>query len=295
MKNEPLVSVIINCYNGEKYLRETIDSVINQTYKNWEIVFWDNQSTDSSRLIVESFNSDKIHYYYAPIHTTLGEARNLAVEKANGEYAAFLDCDDLWLPDKLSMQMNMANDKTKVVFTPFEIICEDSGAKLLPFMKDTQKKCLKYAGLQQNFYNILLKGNFICVSSLLFKKDLFLKIGGIDSSIRHNADFDLLIKTSQLTNFACTKFVGIKYRIHPTNLSNETYLLGYYENRLIFGRCPNSPSLKKTIKANETHIILHEMYGKRGLISIFKAIKQKGSITELISIVLRQIRIQICK
>ena len=83
--SNPLISVIINCYNGEKYLREAIDSVINQTYQNWEIIFWDNQSTDSSKQIVTSYKDNRIHYFCAPTHTSLGEARNLAVEKANGE------------------------------------------------------------------------------------------------------------------------------------------------------------------------------------------------------------------
>ena len=82
---QPLVSVIINCFNGEAYLRETIDSVIAQTYTNWEIVFWDNQSIDSTSDIVKSYDDDRIHYYYAPIHTTLGKARNLAVKQARGE------------------------------------------------------------------------------------------------------------------------------------------------------------------------------------------------------------------
>ena len=62
-RKNPLVSVIINCYNGEKYLREAIDSVIAQTYSNWEIIFWDNQSTDSSAEIVKSYNDDRIKYY----------------------------------------------------------------------------------------------------------------------------------------------------------------------------------------------------------------------------------------
>lgn len=97
MTEKPLVSVIINCYNGGKYLREAIDSVIAQTYENWELVFWDNQSTDSTREIMESYGDSRIHYFYAPEHTPLGEARNLAMNKINGLFFSFLDADDLWL------------------------------------------------------------------------------------------------------------------------------------------------------------------------------------------------------
>ena len=84
---KPLVSVIVNCFNGEKYLREALDSVITQTYKNWEIIFWDNQSTDKSAEIFKSYKDNRLKYYYASSHSSiLYEARNYALEKANGDF-----------------------------------------------------------------------------------------------------------------------------------------------------------------------------------------------------------------
>ena len=68
MKNEPLVSVIMNCFNGEEYLREAVNSVIKQNYKNWEIIFWDNQSTDKSAEIFKSYKDKRLKYYYASSH-----------------------------------------------------------------------------------------------------------------------------------------------------------------------------------------------------------------------------------
>ena len=73
---------MINCFNGEKYLRKSLESVIAQTYKNWEVIFWDNQSTDKSAEIFKSFNDLRFNYYYAHSHTLLYEARNLAIKKA---------------------------------------------------------------------------------------------------------------------------------------------------------------------------------------------------------------------
>ena len=96
----PLVSVIMNCHNGERFLREAIDSVYAQTYSNWEIIFWDNVSTDDSSSIAQSYDN-RLRYYLSEGFTSLGMARELAVQKSNGEYVAFLDCDDLWLPEKL--------------------------------------------------------------------------------------------------------------------------------------------------------------------------------------------------
>ena len=77
MSKKPLVSIIINCFNGEKYLREAINSVIAQSYENWEIIFWDNKSTDKSAKIFQSYNDKRLRYFLAPFHTELlYEARN---------------------------------------------------------------------------------------------------------------------------------------------------------------------------------------------------------------------------
>src|SRR4030067_1280023 len=103
-EQQPLVSVIMNCYNSEKYLREAIDSVLAQTYQNWEIIFWDNQSTDKSAAIFKSYADPRFCYFLAPEHTTLGQARNLAVEQAHGAWVAFLDCGDILFPRKLAQQ-----------------------------------------------------------------------------------------------------------------------------------------------------------------------------------------------
>ncbi len=93
---EKKVSIIINCFNGEKYLKQTLDSILGQEYKNWELIFWDNKSTDSSPVILKTYNDERIKYFLATEHTSLYTARNLAAEKATGDFLAFLDCDDWW-------------------------------------------------------------------------------------------------------------------------------------------------------------------------------------------------------
>ena len=78
MLRQPLVSIIVNCFNGEEYLREALDSIITQTYKNWEIIFWDNQSNDTSAKIFKSYQDNRLKYYLAPSHAKiLYEARSI--------------------------------------------------------------------------------------------------------------------------------------------------------------------------------------------------------------------------
>ena len=109
----PTVSVIMNCFNGEKYLREAIDSVYAQTYKNWEIIFWDNASTDNSAEIAKSYD-EKLRYFRGEKTVPLYAARNLALKQAKGKYIAFLDCDDYWLPQKLERQVEIFESDKKI-------------------------------------------------------------------------------------------------------------------------------------------------------------------------------------
>ena len=95
MNKEPLVSIIMNCYNGAKYLQESLRSVINQTYQNWELIFWDNISSDDSKKIFSNFNENRFKYFLNDKHSILYHARNQAIKKANGDFIAFLDTDDV--------------------------------------------------------------------------------------------------------------------------------------------------------------------------------------------------------
>ena len=110
MSKQPLVSIIMNCYNGEKFLQEALESVQAQTYKNWELIFWDNQSSDKSSTILKSFNEPRFRYYYAEEHRNLNGARNLAIQVSKGDLVAFLDTDDTWVPQKLEIQLPYFDD-----------------------------------------------------------------------------------------------------------------------------------------------------------------------------------------
>jgi glycosyltransferase involved in cell wall biosynthesis len=208
----PLVSIIINCYNGEKYLRETIDSVIAQTYTNWEIIFWDNQSTDDTANIVKGYNNSKIKYYYAPNHTPLGEARNLALEVVSGECVCFMDADDLWKPAFLG-KMVECMQKNSDVGLVYGDYCE--------FSDGTQR--LTHHDVNPDGTvdtNTLLLKYDIGMSGALFKRSLL-----SEYNIRFNnnynliEDFDFFIRMSFVTTVYHVADVLILYRVHSQSLS----------------------------------------------------------------------------
>ena len=132
MKRNGKVSVIMNCFNGEKYLAEAIETVYSQTYKNWEIIFWDNASKDKSAEIAGSYD-EKLKYFRGDKNVKLYHARNFAISKATGEYIAFLDCDDLWLPGKLAKQVGMLkkNRELMLIFSNYFTLNEAKQTKRL--------------------------------------------------------------------------------------------------------------------------------------------------------------------
>lgn len=101
-----LVSVIIPVYNCGDYIKETIDSVLNQTYSNFEVIIVDDCSTDNTSSVIKSFNSNKIKYFRLDINSGAAIARNNAIHYSTGTYLAFLDADDLWDKYKLEKQIN---------------------------------------------------------------------------------------------------------------------------------------------------------------------------------------------
>ena len=113
MSYRPVVSVIMNCHNGQNFLNEAIQSLIEQTYKNWELIFFDNCSNDNTFKIFNQFKNKRFKYFYSKKKLKLYKARNLALKKAKGEFITFLDTDDKWHYNKLAKQVNFFRKNKK--------------------------------------------------------------------------------------------------------------------------------------------------------------------------------------
>jgi len=211
-QKQPLVSVIMNCYNGEKYLREAIDSVYAQNYKNWEIIFWDNQSTDKSADIAKSYHDKNIHYFYAPCHTLLYEARNYAIDHASGKYFAFLDTDDWWDPDKLRKQILLFEDiKVGLVYGNYWLVNE---------IKNIRKVGHKRQLPSGMIVNTLLDNYVVGLLTLVVSRDAFYSLDRkFDPSYNIIGDFDLVIRLSSQYKISCVQEKIATYRYHGGNIS----------------------------------------------------------------------------
>ena len=213
MTEQPLVSVIINCFNGEKYLHKALDSVIKQTYRNWEIIFWDNQSTDKSAKIFKSYQDNRLKYYLASSHTKiLYEARNYALEKISGDFIAFLDVDDWWLPNKLEKQMPMFSDsKVGLVY----------GKLWYFFEKKNKKKIFKKKNLPTGMIlEELLYENVIGSPTYVIRKKALESLKyRFNDDFHIIGDYDIYTRLAIRWKFNCVQVPIAFARIHGRNES----------------------------------------------------------------------------
>ena len=208
----PEVSIIMNCFNSAPHLKETLDSVYAQTFQDWEIIFWDNLSTDNSAEIVFSFD-EKIRYFKGEFFLGLGEARNMAISKASGEYIAILDCDDLWYPEKLAKQFAVLRQHPKVdlIYSDYEMLNEDGST-----IKN--KTNLRLAHNCNAFEPIFVHKITIPWPTIVMRKHAVEKVGNF-SNYKSAEDFDILLKMANQGMFYYVDEVLAVYRIHANQLS----------------------------------------------------------------------------
>tara|TARA_Y200000002_G_scaffold93350_1_gene75255 strand:- start:173 stop:973 length:801 start_codon:yes stop_codon:yes gene_type:complete len=236
MKNYPLISVIVNCHNGEKYLLNCIKSILNQDFKNFEIIFWDNCSTDESEKIINSFKDNRLKKFFSKKFNNLYVARNLAIGKSRGKYLAFLDVDDLWKRNKLSEQVKVLkmNKNTKIIYTNYILNNEKKGIKFLKYEKNLPSGFITQSLLNEYKIGIL---------TTLVQKKLFNNYK-FNKSYNIIGDFDFFIRASINNKILSIQKPLAVYRLHSNNMSSKK--IDVYSNEL--QKWLNQASMNKKLK-----------------------------------------------
>lgn len=218
---KPLISVIMNCHDGEKFLKKSIDSIISQTYKNWEIIFFDNKSRDNSSKIVKRFKDKRIRYFKSNKFLNLYNARNLAIKRAKGKYITFLDTDDLWTKDKLQTQLSFLfkNKEYKIIYSNYFFLDE---------IKKKKKKRFNFLLRSGSITQNLLDEYSIGILTAMIEKNIFQK-NIFNKNYNIIGDFDFFIKISQKLKIGYIKKPLAFYRLHETNFSKEKVDLYFKE------------------------------------------------------------------
>ena len=183
----PAVSVIVNCFNEAKHLPETLDSVFAQTFHDWEVIFWDNASTDGSSEIASSYG-DRVHCFRSEAMVPLGRARKLAYEQSRGKYVAILDADDIWLPQKLERQVELFESDPQLGMTYCDAIYFDDGG-------DRHRLFALTRPHRGEVFGPLLAKNFIFSSTMMFSREALDHLGcAFDDKFTRAQDYDLSLR-----------------------------------------------------------------------------------------------------
>ena len=209
-----LVSVIINCHNGAKYLEENLKSIFDQTHKNWEIIFFDNCSSDNSKSIVDRYMGIKnIKYYRSDDFLKLYDARNKAIELSKGDYICFLDTDDTWYKEKLEKQISFLKNNLDygIVYSNFDIKNEVKNKNFLNY-----KNTLPMGFIKKK----LLRKYQVGILTVCFRRDI-LKKYRFNKNYNIIGDFDLIIRLSKDIKIGSIQEPLANYRIHKENFSTK--------------------------------------------------------------------------
>jgi glycosyltransferase involved in cell wall biosynthesis len=220
-KLTPAVSIIIPTYNRAKLISKALQSIIDQTYVNWEVIVIDNHSTDYTDKIFKNFKDPRIKYLKIHNHGVIAKSRNLGIKTAKGEWIAFLDSDDWWTKDKLEVCFDNIDDKVDFIYHELEIIDK----KFKFFKKKTfSGRELKKPILKNLLEGVIKDGNAIGQSSVVVRKNLLVKLGGIseDKNLVASEDFNTWLRIAEITdNFKFLKKRLGFYLVHDASAQKK--------------------------------------------------------------------------
>lgn len=209
----PTVSINLCCYNSEKFLEETIQSICTQTYKDWELIVINDGSTDSTERIIQKYITDGWPIvYHSQANAGLGRSRNKAIELSQGEFIAFIDHDDLWMPQKLEMQIPLfADPEVGLVYSDAIYFNEESNSHRL------YQSRAYYTG---RCFPQLLTDYFLCLQTVVIRKTTLNSLTyWFDAEFNMSEEVDLFARIGYKWKFAMVNEPLAKWRVHSSSLT----------------------------------------------------------------------------
>lgn len=221
---EPLVSVVIPTYNRAQFICEAVDSILAQTYKNCELIVVDDGSTDNTKDVLERYR-DHLIYLYQP-NKGPGAARNLGISQAKGEFIAFLDSDDRWLPEKLSLQMELFKKYPSTGIVGCGEYCIDV---------DGQRTWEGFVQPQLDIKQLIVR-NLLWPSRVVIRKGCFDLVGLFDKTLLHNEDWDMWLCIAKHFEIRNVVQPLVEMRVHNTSRHNRTMEVRFEHTKKVIDR-----------------------------------------------------------
>lgn len=196
-RGTPVVSVVVPTHNRARLLRRAVDSVLRQTFRDFELVIADDASTDGTAEVAASFRDVRVRVVHLPVNEGVAAARNAGIAASAGEFIALLDDDDEWLPDKLRQQVvrfSRSDASVGAQYCGHHEVDEESGRVVA-----TQNPSMR----GQIFESMLLQGRLAPTSTWLVRRSCFEQCGGFDSSFAYGEDFDMWLRIARTYEVDC--------------------------------------------------------------------------------------------
>ncbi len=208
---QPQISVVIPAHNAERYIGSAIESVLNQTVANVELIVVNDGSTDATESRIQEFSDPRVRCI-TQINQGPSAARNAGLTHCTGKYVAFLDADDIWLPQRLQRQLDtIAREGVQAVFSWIGVIDENgTPVEDSPLLEWFNRECPTQAEMIRNFF---FMGNFLCASAGLIETELLNSVGGFCLTAIQAQDFHMWIKLAKKTRIAVLPEPLVRYRV----------------------------------------------------------------------------------
>lgn len=219
------ISIILPYFNGKEFIKEALDSILKQTYTNFEIILIDDGSSnplhsDYLKALVENYGDERIKYFYKN-NEGLSRTRNFGIDNSNGEYLAFIDQDDIWKINKLEIQMNIMKtiNGVSAITTNGEAFGETN------FILNPGRKFNLKTGFVKESYAKMLRANFADICTLLVRRELLKDIGYCNRKYIVTPDYEYLIRIAEKTDFYYVNDSLYFYRFHANNTVKDIFRL----------------------------------------------------------------------
>jgi glycosyltransferase involved in cell wall biosynthesis len=239
----PKVSIIVPTYNRAHMVTETIDSILAQTFKDFELIVVDNESADNTEEVIKSYPDQRIRYFKHQNNGVVAVNRNYGIGKAQGQYIAFCDDDDLWLPEKLERQVELldSNDELGLVYADSYVI--DSNGDLRENTYFYGRKPVR-----GNDFSELFQDNSIPLLTAIVRREVLDKVGVFNPRYIVSQDYDLWLRIAKYHPVDFIEQPLAKYRVHSEGFYQKNSVLAYRENLQIMDYWLNrDPDLKREL------------------------------------------------
>ena len=274
----PKVTAIINLCNGKATLAEAIDSVLAQTFSDWELLIWDDASSDGGLEVVDQYDDERIRYIRSEVRIPLGQARQQAINAAHGEWIAFLDQDDLWMPRKLELQLARSNQAPNAALIYGRTVRFYSSGSERDY-----DQAHEYASLPEGdiFRDLFISSCFIAMSSAMFRRSALEEIGGIPESIAIIPDYYLYTAMARRFPAAAVQGVVCRYRMHSSSTLHNNPIAVHEEALRLMALWQKEVEPKVLARCRRDHatqVALAEMRAPRTFLRGLRRLLPDGSV-----------------